>query len=113
MEADLRGCHGCCGLGRGETCNPALHPPVKFDSVVARPFERMTRMTKPITGRCYCGAVRFQTDHAPIVMRACWCRDCQYLAAGNASINAVFKADGLTCTGEVGEHVSTADSGNV
>ena len=70
-------------------------------------------MTKPSTGRCYCGAVRFQIGHAPIAMRACWCRDCQYLAAGNASVNAVFKVDGLTVSGEVGEYVSTADSGNV
>src|SRR5690242_7638144 len=73
----------------------------------------MRRMTKPFTGRCYCGAVRFQLDQAPVAVRACWCRDCQYLAAGNASINAIFKVDGLTLTGEVGEYVSTADSGNI
>jgi hypothetical protein len=69
-------------------------------------------MTKPITGRCFCGAVRFQFDQAPIAVRACWCRDCQYLAAGNASINAVFRSDDLKLTGEVGEYISTADSGN-
>jgi hypothetical protein len=45
-------------------------------------------------------------------VRACWCRDCQYLAAGNASINAIFRTDGFTLTGEVGEYISTADSGN-
>ena len=69
-------------------------------------------MPKLPTGRCYCGAVRFQFDHTPIAIRACWCRDCQYLAAGNASVNAIFKVDGLTLSGEVGEYVSTADSGN-
>ena len=67
-------------------------------------------MTKPITGRCFCGAVQFQFDQAPIAVRACWCRDCQYLATGNASINAIFRTEGLTLTGEVGEYVSTADS---
>jgi hypothetical protein len=69
-------------------------------------------MTEPIKGRCYCGAVRFQFSEAPIAVRACWCRDCQYLATGNASINAIFKTAGLTLSGEVAEYVSTANSGN-
>ena len=65
-----------------------------------------------VKGRCFCGAVRFQFDHLPIAVRACWCRDCQYLSAGNASINAIFKTEGFTCTGELSEYVSQADSGN-
>ncbi|MGE0116569.1 MAG: GFA family protein [Dongiaceae bacterium] len=69
-------------------------------------------MSKLITGRCLCGAVRFQFDQPPILARACWCRDCQYLASGNASINVFFKTESFTLTGEVGEYVSTADSGN-
>jgi hypothetical protein len=69
-------------------------------------------MTKPVTGRCYCGAVRFQFDEAPIMTRACWCRDCQYLAAGNASVNAIFRTVSFTVSGDVSEYVSTADSGN-
>jgi len=70
-------------------------------------------MSKHVTGRCFCGAVQFEFDQAPLAFRACWCRDCQYLATGNASINAVFKTEGFKVTGEVGEYVSTADSGNV
>jgi hypothetical protein len=69
-------------------------------------------MNKPITGRCFCGAVRFQFNEPPIVLRACWCRDCQYLASGNATMNAIFKVEGLTLTGEVSEYVSRSDSGN-
>lgn len=69
-------------------------------------------MAIPVTGRCFCGAVRFQFDHAPVATRACWCRDCQYLAAGNATINAFFRTAGLTLTGEVAVYVSTSDSGN-
>jgi hypothetical protein len=46
-------------------------------------------------------------------VRACWCRDCQYLAAGNASVNAIFRAAGIKVAGEVAEYVSTADNGNV
>ena len=65
-----------------------------------------------ITGRCYCGAVRFSFDEPPLAARACWCRDCQYLSSGNASINAIFPVATLKLTGETGEYVSTANSGN-
>lgn len=70
-------------------------------------------MTEPIKGRCYCGVVRFQFDQPPLAVRACWCRDCQYLALGNASINAIFRTESLTLSGALAEYVSTADSGNV
>jgi hypothetical protein len=69
-------------------------------------------MAQRVTGRCFCGAVRFQFDEPPIATRACWCRDCQYLSSGNASINAIFRAESFRMTGEVGEYLSTADSGN-
>jgi hypothetical protein len=70
-------------------------------------------MTKLVTGRCFCGAVRFQFSEAPVVVRACWCRDCQYLSCGNASINAFFKPESFKLEGEVSEYVSKADSGTV
>ena len=73
----------------------------------------MARMTMPITGRCYCGAVRFRFDQPPIARRACWCRDCQYLSSGNASINAIFKVETFSLEGECGEYISTADSGTI
>ena len=48
-----------------------------------------------ITGRCFCGAVTFTCDEPPVMTRTCWCRDCRYLASGNATVNAVFKAEGV------------------
>jgi hypothetical protein len=66
-----------------------------------------------ITGRCLCGAVRFQLDSAPVLSRACWCRDCQYVSSGNASINVIFASRGLTISGSTAEYVSTADSGKM
>ena len=68
-------------------------------------------MARPISGRCFCGAVRFRFSHMPVATRACWCRDCQYLAAGNASINAIFRTEGFEIAGEVSGYESTADSG--
>jgi len=77
------------------------------------PQRRISRMAKSITGGCFCGAVRFQCNQPPITTRACWCRDCQYLSSGNASISAIFRTESVKTTGGVNEYVSTADSGNV
>lgn len=65
-----------------------------------------------ITGRCLCGQVRFTLSEAPIAMRVCWCRDCQYFAAGNATINVVFKSAALKVQGELTDYESIADSGS-
>ncbi|WP_428378095.1 GFA family protein [Lichenicoccus sp.] len=65
-----------------------------------------------ITGGCLCGAVRFEIDSAPLATRACWCRDCQYLACGNAAMNLFFASASLKVSGPTTEFVSLADSGN-
>lgn len=66
-----------------------------------------------IEGGCLCKAVRYRIEAEPIMMRLCWCRDCQYIAAGNASANVVFPSAAVTVTGELHDYVSKADSGNV
>ena len=67
---------------------------------------------KPIEGGCLCGAVRYTAHAEPITVRNCWCRVCQYFAAGNSTINVVFPKDAVTVTGELKDYASTADSGN-
>lgn len=65
-----------------------------------------------LAGRCLCGAVRF-TCSSPVAMRRqCWCRDCQYLSCGNASISVIVASDGLQVEGETRTFRSRADSGN-
>lgn len=66
-----------------------------------------------ITGGCLCGAVRYEANATPLMTRACWCRVCQYFAAGNAAVNLVFPAEAVTITGELKDFESIADSGNV
>jgi hypothetical protein len=70
-----------------------------------------------ITGGCLCKAVRFRINAQPIAMRLCWCRLCQYIAAGNATVNVVFPSDSLEITiadgGELRGYRSIADSGSV
>jgi hypothetical protein len=64
-----------------------------------------------ITGGCRCGKVRFTIEAEPIGSRACWCRDCQYWGAGNATINVLFPSAAIAVTGEAADFPSTADSG--
>jgi len=65
-----------------------------------------------VTGGCLCRAVRFVVDARPITVRTCWCRVCQYLGAGSATVNVCFPAAAVHVVGEVRTYVSTADSGN-
>ena len=67
---------------------------------------------KSITGGCLCGAVRFTTNAEPIVTRACWCKVCQTIAAGNATINLAFPVNAVSITGELRDYSSAADDGN-
>lgn len=64
------------------------------------------------SGGCLCGAVRLECAGAPLIVRQCWCRTCQYLAAGNASVNAIFRDSDLTISGPLRQYESLADSGN-
>jgi hypothetical protein len=66
----------------------------------------------PIAGGCLCRQLRYEiAASAPRTVRLCWCRICQYLAAGNATVNAVFDKDAVTITGRRTEYISYADSG--
>ena len=66
-----------------------------------------------ITGGCLCRGVRFRLAAKPIAARLCWCRDCQYFAAGNATVNVVFPSDAIRIEGELRDYRSVADSGCV
>jgi hypothetical protein len=66
---------------------------------------------KPITGGCLCRRVRFEITAQPLAMRLCWCRLCQYLAAGNATVNLVFPSDAIRIEGELRDYPSVAESG--
>jgi len=65
-----------------------------------------------ISGGCLCRAVRYETNSAPITTRLCWCRVCQFIAAGNAAVSVCFPSAGMSITGETRDFVSIVDSGN-
>ncbi|WP_345817077.1 GFA family protein (plasmid) [Paraburkholderia sp. PREW-6R] len=48
-----------------------------------------------LTGRCYCGALRYRA-HSEIKARIqCCCRECQYISGGNPNLIVVLDANGL------------------
>jgi len=70
-------------------------------------------MPMAYTGRCACGAVTAAiAADAPVAVRQCWCRQCQQLAGGSHSTNAMFLTDDVTITGTLGTHAYIAASGN-
>jgi hypothetical protein len=69
-------------------------------------------MSDVVSGGCQCGAVRYKTATAPMTSRLCWCRVCQYIAAGNATVNVCFPAAGFEVSGEPQDFVSIAESGS-
>ncbi|MDH5822843.1 GFA family protein [Luteimonas sp. RD2P54] len=64
------------------------------------------------TGGCKCGTVRYTIRLEPVTTRLCWCRDCQYWAAGNAAVNIVVPRAALTVEGVPSAWDSVADSGS-
>jgi len=66
-----------------------------------------------ITGGCLCGGVRYEISSSPITARICWCRLCQKIGAGNATVNVCFATDQTRIHGQLHDFRSIADSGNV
>jgi len=65
-----------------------------------------------ITGGCACGRVRYTLAQPPLTVRVCWCRECQYLAAGNGSVNLRIARADLHIDGTLAAWSTTAASGN-
>ncbi len=65
-----------------------------------------------LSGGCLCGAVRYRITAEPLMTRTCWCRVCQYIGAGSATVNSLFTADALHIDGVLADYVCVADSGN-
>ncbi|QDK32491.1 GFA family protein [Sphingomonas sp. IC081] len=69
-------------------------------------------MTAPYTGGCVCGAVTLAIAGEPVATRQCWCRQCQQLAAGGPTNNAIFKAEDVAIDGDLAASAWQAASGN-
>jgi hypothetical protein len=65
-----------------------------------------------ITGGCLCGGVTYRISGDPITTRTCWCRLCQAIGAGSATVNACFRTEDVAITGVLADYESVADSGS-
>ncbi|WP_439814279.1 GFA family protein [Zavarzinia sp. CC-PAN008] len=65
-----------------------------------------------LRGRCACGVVTATFTGEPIATRQCWCRQCQQVAAGSATQNAIFRLADIAMTGDLATNAYVAASGN-
>lgn len=67
-----------------------------------------------ITGGCLCQAVRYTiAAEKPLGVRVCYCGVCRRLSAGGGTVNAMFRKDALTVSGETKDYSCVADSGSI
>jgi hypothetical protein len=53
----------------------------------------MTKIKIPFSGRCACGAIRYESTAEPVLMLHCHCRDCQRSSGGPFSSFVVVPAE--------------------
>jgi hypothetical protein len=46
-----------------------------------------------VTGRCYCGDIRYEASGEVLTRGMCHCRECQYIAGGSANLVMAMPAD--------------------
>lgn len=71
-------------------------------------------MSRPWTGGCACGAIRYETRQAPLFQNHCQCRDCQRRSGTGHGSWLTFPARAeMSITGEVAHWAVAGDSGNI
>ena len=69
-------------------------------------------MDLPITGGCFCGALRYEINKQPFGQANCHCRSCQHATGGAYAPVMLVPTEALTISGDFQEYVSKGDSGN-
>lgn len=70
-------------------------------------------MTKPYTGGCACGAIRYSMSGEPLFSNHCQCRDCQRESGTGHGSYMTFARQDVTVNGNAAHWDMTGDSGNV
>lgn len=65
-----------------------------------------------ITGRCYCGQVKYRFEGEPAAAMQCHCRECQYITGGNPNVFVVVPEEGFTFTEGTPESFARTDIDN-
>lgn len=70
-------------------------------------------MSKPFTGGCACGAVRYEITAEPVFQNHCQCRDCQHKSGtGHGTYMTFAERDAVKLTGKAVQWDMKGDSGN-
>jgi len=69
-------------------------------------------MSKPYTGGCACGAIRYEIAGEPLVCVDCQCRDCSRESGTGHASHLVFLRANASLSGQASLWDMTADSGN-
>ena len=48
-----------------------------------------------LTGRCYCGAVTYESEGPPAFKGQCHCRECQYISGGSPNVLVAVAETGV------------------
>ena len=51
-----------------------------------------------ISGRCYCGALRYEASGEPVFKGQCHCRECQYISGGHPNLVMAMPEAGFRYT---------------
>lgn len=70
-------------------------------------------MSKPYTGGCACGAIRYEIAGEPLVCVDCQCRDCSRESGTGHASHVVFLRANVNLSGQASLWDMTADSGNI
>lgn len=73
----------------------------------------MTDFPLPLDGNCFCGAIRYRINQAPLFTMACHCTDCQQMTASAFSLGLVVPASGFSMLSDIPPRAldKVADSG--
>jgi hypothetical protein len=64
------------------------------------------------SGSCFCGAVKYRLESAPMFVHCCHCKDCQCQTGTAFALNAIMEADRVTLLSGAPEAVTMrTDSG--
>lgn len=69
-------------------------------------------MSKPITGGCHCGAIRYTVSTEPMWVGHCQCTNCQTFSGAGHATNLLIPSEALDVTGDLASYSYDADSGN-
>lgn len=68
-------------------------------------------MSRPYTGGCACGAIRYKIPSEPVAMLDCQCRQCQHESGTGHASHLTFPREGVEVEGQPSVWEVTGDGG--